>query len=154
MFKEAIHKKLHLIKKPHLKVYEGFGNSTHCTLMGHALTQSASPREIYKNGFFHNTLALLKTFMIKTMPDALIEVKWQGKIVETNAAADGFFIVDLPNEQPLEPGKYKVEVALKGNADQQLLNTAISHIIIPQTNQFAFISDIDDTFLISHSSLF
>lgn len=152
MFKKALDKKLKLIKKPHLKLYEGFGNSTHCTLMGHALTQSASPREIYKNGFFHNTLALLKTFMIKTMPDALIKVKWQGKTLETNAAADGFFIIDLPNEQqPLEPGDYTVEVELRSKTDLKLLDTAVSHIVIPEANQFAFISDIDDTFLISHS---
>lgn len=151
MFKKALNKKLHLIKKPHLKVYEGFGNNTHCTLMGHALTQSASPREIYKNGFFHNTLALLKTFMIKTMPDAWIQVKWQGKIWQTNTEADGFFIIDLPNDNPLEPGDYTVEVALISKNDQKLLDTATSHIVIPEANQFAFISDIDDTFLISHS---
>ncbi|MGN7783459.1 App1 family protein [Niabella sp. 22666] len=151
MFKEALNKKLHLIKKPHLKVYEGFGNTTHCTLMGHALTQSASPREIYKNGFFHNTLALLKTFMIKTMPDARIQVKWQGKIWETSTASDGFFSIDLPNEKPLEPGDYTVEVALVSKTDQKLLDTAVSHIVIPEINQFTFISDIDDTFLISHS---
>ncbi|MCH5683194.1 hypothetical protein LWM68_02200 [Niabella sp. W65] len=152
MFIKALDKKLKLIKKPHLKLYEGFGNATHCTLMGHALTQSASPREIYKNGFFHNTLALLKTFMIKTMPDALIKVKWQGKIMETNAAADGFFIINLPNEQPPEPGDYTVEVELRSKTDGKLLDTAVSHIVIPQANQFAFISDIDDTFLISHSA--
>ncbi len=151
MFKKALNKKLHLIKKPHLKVYEGFGNNTHCTLMGHALTQSASPREIYKNGFFHNTLALLKTFMIKTMPDAWIQVKWQGKIWETHTEADGFFVIDLPNDKPLEPGDYTVEVALISKNDQKLLDTATSHIVIPEANQFAFISDIDDTFLISHS---
>lgn len=151
MFKEVFNKKLHLIQKPHLKVYEGFGNATHCTLMGHALTQSASPREIYKDGFFHNTLALLKTFMVKTMPDAWIKVQWQGKIWETHAAADGFFIIDLPNEKPLEPGDYTVEVTLVSKNDQKLLDRAVSHIVIPEANQFAFISDIDDTFLISHS---
>lgn len=151
MFKEALYKKLHLIRKPHLKLYEGFGNNAHCTLMGHALAQSASPREIYKNGLFHNTLALLKTFMIKTMPDAWIKVKWQGKIWETHAAADGFFTIDLPNEKPLEPGHYPVEVTLISKTGQQLLDTAVSRIVIPEANQFAFISDIDDTFLISHS---
>ncbi|WP_114793033.1 phosphatase domain-containing protein [Niabella yanshanensis] len=151
MLKKSLNKKLHLIKKPHLKVYEGFGNGTHCTLMGHALTQSASPREIYRNGFFHNTLALLKTFMIKTMPDAWIQVNWQGKVSETHTEADGFFVIDLPNDKPLEPGDYTVDVALISKNDRKLLDTATSHIVIPEVNQFAFISDIDDTFLISHS---
>jgi len=151
VLKKLFNKKLSLIRKPHLKVYDGFGNNTHCTLMGHALNQSASPREIYKNGLFHNTLALLKTFMIKTMPDAWISVKWQGKTWETNTASDGFFAIDLPNEKPMVPGDYAVEVELRSKADGRLLDTAVAHIVIPETNQFAFISDIDDTFLISHS---
>lgn len=152
MFKEILYKKLKLNQTPHLKVYEGFGNGTHCTLMGHALIRSAPPRETFKNGLFHNTLALIKTFMIKTMPEARVVVKWQGKTFETSAEADGFFIINLPNEEALEPGYHEVEVELINKEGRQLLDTGTSHIVIPQANQLAFISDIDDTFLISHSA--
>lgn len=85
------------------------------------------------------------------MPDAWVTVKWHGKTWETHAAADGFFVIDLPNEKPLEPGDYTVEVNLISKTDQKVLDTAMSHIVIPEANQLAFISDIDDTFLISHS---
>lgn len=152
MFKSFLGQQLQLIQKPHLKVYEGFGNSNHCTVMGHALTQSASPREIYKNGLFHNTLALLKTFMIKTMPDALVKVKWQEQIIETHTASDGFFLLHLPNLQPLQAGHYTVELELRSKLDLKLLDRVNATIVIPEANQLAFISDIDDTFLISHSA--
>ncbi|MCH5596610.1 phosphatase domain-containing protein [Niabella ginsengisoli] len=86
------------------------------------------------------------------MPDALIEVIWQGKNYETRSQKDGFFSLDLPNDNALNSGIYEVEVTLKSGNGTQKLSSAIFQITIPAYNQYTFISDIDDTFLISHSA--
>ncbi|WP_346237860.1 App1 family protein [Niabella insulamsoli] len=151
MFKKLLIRKLKLINAPHLKVYKGFGNLDHCTILGHALLRSAPTREKFKNGVFSNTLSLLKTFMIKTMPDAPIEVEWQGKVYKTRSQHDGFFTLTLPNEPKLERGVYEAKITLK-TAARETLSAATGNIHIPSVNQYTFISDIDDTFLISHSA--
>jgi phosphatidate phosphatase APP1 len=53
----------------------------------------------------------------------------------------------------MPPGIYKVEVDyFLPDTQNDVVATGIGSIIIPHTNQYAFVSDIDDTFLISHSS--
>lgn len=151
-FKQKIINKLKLISAPHIKLYEGFGNHSHCNIMGHALQQSPRDRETYKDGMLHNSIHLLRLFMVKPLAGATIQVHWQGKDYETTSEHDGFFKFELPNDQKFSIGKHTVIAKLRGANTGEYFAEATAHITIPETNQFTFISDIDDTFLISHSA--
>lgn len=150
-FKIKLFERLGLIYLPHIKTYEGFGNQEHCSVMGHTLALSPKSRTKFNNSILRNTFSLLKLFMVKPLAGATVSIEWQGSTFTTKSEDDGFFIFDLPTNTPLEPKKYDVKVKLIGNDNNVVFETA-AHIIVPVRGQFTFISDIDDTFLISHSA--
>lgn len=143
----------HLHQGPSIKLYTGFGNKTSCVIYGHALFLSPLPRKTYRNFFVYNSIALLRLFMVRPMKHAKVKLIWENNVYETLTETDGFFSFEWQPSHPLKPGSCKVKVLLMAkNADNIVASAADGEIIIPLLQSFAFISDIDDTFLISHSS--
>ena len=145
-------KAFRLTDKVFVKLYIGYGNKTECFLYGHVLSLGPLPRKRYRNYFWINTLALLRLFMVKPVSGALLNLTWNDKTYTTNSEKDGFFKFEWKPGTELKPGNHEVEVLLIDPFNINLIASAKSKIIVPSYNQYAFISDIDDTFLISHSS--
>jgi len=143
---------LKLNSSPSLKLYNGFGNSTHCFIYGHALSISPIERKRFHNNFITNTLALLRLFMVKPMQGARVELEWEGQTYQTITEKDGFFKFEWEPASQLKPGLHKVEARLIHRSGRQSSSVASSEINVPASSRYAFISDIDDTFLISHSA--
>ncbi|MEO6406571.1 MAG: phosphatase domain-containing protein [Ferruginibacter sp.] len=141
---------LRLSNSPAIKLYRGYGNGKECHIFGHVLSFGPLPRKKYRNIFLINTLAVLRLFMVRPVANATVQLQWEGKLMHTLTEADGFFKFEWNPVTALDPGSYEIEAWYMING--QKMATAGTHLIIPFTNQFAFISDIDDTFLISHSS--
>ena len=142
-----------LRRGPSLKLYTGFGNESFCTVYGHALSLCPLPRKKYRRVFWVNSLALLRMFMVKPMKNATVKLLWEGGEWETVTQKDGFFKFEWKPSAALQPGSYPVKALLmKKNAAFKTIATAEAVIIVPSSTQFAFISDIDDTFLVSHST--
>lgn len=76
---------------------------------------------------------------------------WDGKIFYTHSEKDGFFRFDWEVEEMIAPGTYPVIVKWVDDAGR-IIASGEAHLKVPEQNRFTFISDIDDTFLISHSS--
>lgn len=143
---------LRLTDRPIVKLYNGYGNKTHCFLYGHVLSFGPLPRKNFRNNFLINALALLRLFMVKPRAGETLQFIWEGKIYETVSGDDGFFKFEWQPSQMLNAGFHNVEVSLVMGENSAVIASGKSLLIIPHYNQFAFISDIDDTFLISHSS--
>jgi len=143
---------LRLTDEPRVKLYNGYGNRTQCFVFGHVLSFGPVPRRRYRKNFLSNTLAVLRLFMVKPVSGALLQFTWEGNVQTTKSASDGFFRFEWKPVTPLEPGWHAVEVQWLHSKKGTVLSTGQSFISIPHFNQFAFISDIDDTFLVSHSS--
>ncbi len=138
---------------PYLKLYTGFGNETSCVIYGHALSLSPLPRKTYRKFFVYNSIALLRLFMVRPMKHAKVKLLWEDSIYETLTENDGFFRFEWKPSYPLKPGSCKVQAVLMAkDSDTIIATSAGGEIIIPSSTSFSFISDIDDTFLISHSS--
>jgi len=153
----GIYKKLlhvfRLNNDPVVKVYHGYGSATNVIVFGHVFDLSPLPRKRYRKNFWTNTFALLRSFMVSRVPHAKVRLRWNSILLESTAANDGFFRFECKCDTPMAPGIYKVNVDYLSPGDEgHVLATGEGSIIIPFTNQYAFISDIDDTFLISHSS--
>lgn len=133
-----------------IKLYHGYGHADQLVIYGHALRLSPLPRKKYRQTILANSLALLRLFMVKPFAEAKLRTSWQGNQMETVADKDGFFKFEWKDKPPLEQGWHDLEVEmLKGD---KVLSKARGHIYIPYSTQYGFISDIDDTFLISHSA--
>jgi len=149
-FLQQLAKLVRLHYGPALRLYKGFGNATECTIYGHALSLSPIPRKRYRNFILFNTAALLRLFMVKPVKKACIELRYGNEKYTTYTEDDGFFHFQWKPSAPLLPGIYSISAAWMEN--NQVIATAEADFIIPSSTDYAFISDIDDTFLISHSS--
>ena len=156
-FFERVYKKLlHLFRlsnDPIVKVYHGYGSATNVVVFGHVFDLSPLSRKRYRKNFWTNTFALLRSFMVSRVPNARVRLRWNDVVLETVTAKDGFFRFEWNPVTPVSPGIYKAQVDyLLPGVENLVIASGEGTIIIPYVNQYAFISDIDDTFLISHSS--
>ena len=133
-----------------IKVYHGYGHSENLTIYGHVFRFSPLPRRKYRKSFIRNTLALLRLFMVKPYGGLQLTMEWESETFQTTTDTDGFFKFDWKDKPPLPQGWHEVEVkAWKGDRS---ITSAKGSVYVPFNTQYGFISDIDDTFLISHSS--
>ncbi|RYG34180.1 MAG: DUF2183 domain-containing protein, partial [Chitinophagaceae bacterium] len=141
---------LRLTARPHIRLYNGYGNNDHCVIFGHLLSFGPIPRKHFRKNFFTNTFALLRLFMVRPMKNETVVMEWEGKSYSTVTAADGFFRFKWKLSKPLKSGWHPVMASWKNRKGDLISGKA--EVSIPHNNQYCFISDIDDTFLISHSS--
>ncbi len=145
---------LRLTDQPVVKIYRGFGNDERLTVCGHVFRRSALPRQKYRDIDLVNLLAVLRLFLVKPYPDATVRVLFGQQIVQIQADADGFFQLNLPLTHPLLPGWHSVQAQLISQTitPEVVLAEGEGQVLIPHPTRFICISDIDDTFLVSHSA--
>ncbi len=139
-----------LTAQPTVKVYHGYGHNNCLTVFGHVFGLSPFPRRQYRQSFVRNTLALLRLFLIKPLGGVEVQLEWKGKTHRATTDADGFFRFEWADDAPYQRGWKPVAVtAFRHGA---FLAKAVGRLFIPEHLQYLFISDIDDTFLVSHSA--
>jgi phosphatidate phosphatase APP1 len=141
-----------LNRTPVVKIYNGYGNDNKIIIFGHVFKVSPLPRKTYRSNWITNMFAVLRLFMVKVFPDTTVSLEWQSKIYQTHTEKDGFFIFEISLENIVAPGWYNVMVRL---TDPKYLIRNIQgngSFYIPFESQHGFISDIDDTFLVSYSA--
>ncbi len=134
-----------------IKVYHGYGHANQLAIYGHVFQLSPLPRTRYGKSIINNTLALLRLFMVKPLPKAALQMQWEGQMLTTQSDEDGFFKFEWKDQPPLEQGWHEVVVQMI-NTGHEVVKEGKGSIYIPYPTQYGFISDIDDTFLISHSA--
>lgn len=151
--REKLKKKMlfwfHLTNEPVIKIYYGYGNENKIIVFGHALKLSPLARKNYRKNIFTNSYGLLRLFMVKVLPNAKLQLRWEDITCETKSAKDGFFRFEIITQTPVAPGWHTVKVSF---AEAAKAVETTGEFFVPYTYQYAFISDIDDTFLVSHSS--
>ncbi len=143
---------LHLTNDPVVKVYNGYGSAEKLVIFGHALRLSPLPRKKYRKNVFRNSYGLLRMFMVRPLAKARLKILWENSTFETHTEDDGFFRFEWKPDHPLSPGWYSVTVSIIHPSKRSRYSEACGDIFVPYPYKNTFISDIDDTFLISHSS--
>ena len=149
-FKKKLLLLFRLTNAPVIKVYNGYGNREVLVIFGHTLKLSSMPRKTYRKNFVTNFFSMLRSFMVKPYPNAIIKLQWDQEYYEAKSGDDGFFRFEWKPEKIIKPGKYAVKLNLWNEG--AVVAEATGDVYIPDENKYAIISDIDDTFLISHSS--
>ena len=138
--------------RPVIKVYHGFGNAEKIIVLGHVLKLSPLPRRTYRKNWVTNLFSVLRLFMVIPFSNAKISIEWNGVIYYTQTEKDGFFRLEIfPDVAPVQGWQSVLVKLLEGKYASRRIR-GIGKIYIPFNSQLAFISDIDDTFLISHSA--
>jgi phosphatidate phosphatase APP1 len=140
---------LRINSRPLVKVYHGYGDNDRVLVMGHVLLKSPDAYKHYRRGFFHNSLSLLRLFMVKPAASGIrVIIRLGGEVQEAVTSDEGFFAVDWDSQQDMTPGWHGVTAELADNP--RIIGKG--KVFVPPPDGRAFVSDIDDTFLISHSA--
>ncbi|MCP9200072.1 App1 family protein [Gramella sp. GC03-9] len=134
-----------------LKLYRGYVNNEELVVFGH-LFESWAPDKysVDKKGVKH-AYSILHKFRIKPLQNYEVRLKFREMEVTTKTMDDGYFRFSVPFEEELEPGWHEYEVSCR-MFDFGIIEKG--ELLKPYESKLAIISDIDDTFLISHSNSF
>lgn len=141
---------LSLTNEVTIKLYHGYGHTERLVIYGHVFKLSPKPRKKFRKSFLRNTWALLRLFIVKPFPLVDLEIQWENQTLYTKADKDGFFKCEWKDKAPLRQGWQEVTARAKWKGE--VIAETTGHLYIPYPTQYGFISDIDDTFLISHSA--
>src|SRR6187431_1644094 len=152
-FKDSILAWLRITHLPFVKVYPGYGDQDEILVYGHVLSMGPMPRKKYRDNLLINMFSFLRLFMVRPKVNALVRLEWNGEIHETRTAEDGFFKLEWKPVSTVTAGWDSVRVSyISDDGGNSVVAYSEGSIFIPHASRYSFISDIDDTFLISHSS--
>jgi phosphatidate phosphatase APP1 len=138
-------------KSVSVKVYHGYGHAHNLVVYGHVFKRKAKIRQVYSNNLFVNIIHLLRLFILK--PYAFVEVRLQffDQTIYNKTEVDGFFKFEWKAQHDVPAGWHEVKVEA---IDQHgsVLNIGEGRVYVPHITQYAFISDVDDTVMVSHSA--
>jgi len=138
-------------KSVSVKVYRGYGHTHNLVVYGHVFKHKAKTTQVYSNNLFVNIVHLLKLFILKPYPFVQLRLCFANQIIYNKAEADGFFKFEFEALLDVAAGWHAVRVEATGE-DGAVLGVGEGEIYVPHITQYAFISDVDDTVMISHSA--
>lgn len=134
-----------------LKLYRGYVNDEALNVSGHVFQSWAPDKYSLDNRGIRHAVSIIHMFRIKPSPNMEVTLKFRNLEVATKTLEDGFFRFTVPFDEYLESGWHPYEVSCK-LFDFGIVNTG--ELLKPFNSKLGIISDIDDTFLISHSRSF
>ena len=134
--------------KPILKLYRGYANEQELIVMGHVFKPTTQEDYDFQKKKFRNAKSVIRMFRIKTQKNADVYLERNGAKIHTKTLDDGYFKFCIPITDVLGYGwvDYKVSIFHEGKEI-----TEKGSYVRPHVGNLGFISDIDDTFLVSHT---
>lgn len=134
--------------KPIIKLYRGYANEEELIVMGHVFRPNTKEEYNFQKKKFKNARSIIRMFQAKTMANADVFLERKGTIIHTKTLQDGYFKFCIPIDENLGHGwlDYNVHMNHEGNKIE-----AKATYVRPFKGNLGFISDIDDTFLVSHT---
>ncbi len=133
-----------------VKVYHGYGHQDNLIVYGHVLA-GKPPRAVVDNNLISNVIHLIKIFSVKPIAGVSVRLQWDNQYYYSKTAQDGFFKFEWKSNSKISAGWHAIFIDLVGSHDK-VLTTGEGKIFVPEATQYGFISDIDDTVLVSHSA--
>lgn len=138
-------------KSVSIKVYHGYGHTQNLVVYGHVFKRKAKTKQIYSNNLFVNIIHLLKLFILKPYPSVRVRLQFFDQTIYNETENDGFFKFEWKANQDIEAGWHYVKVEALAD-DDSVLSSSEGKVYVPHITQYAFVSDVDDTVMISHSA--
>lgn len=137
--------------KPILKLYRGYANEQELIVMGHVFKPTLAFNYDFQKNNFKNATSIVNMFRVKTIANADVYLEYNNLRIHTKTLDDGYFKFCIPIDSQFHYGwiDYEVNIIYKNE-------TIVSggSYIHPHKGNLGIISDIDDTFLVSHTRNF
>lgn len=134
-----------------VKVYHGYGHTNNLVVYGHVFRYKASTKQGFSDNFLVNIVHLFKLFVLKPYPFVNVRLTFNQQQVYQKTEYDGFFRFEWRSFEDVKAGWHGVLVEAI-DAQGRIIAKGQGKIFVPHITQYAFISDIDDTIMISHSA--
>lgn len=134
-----------------LKLYRGYANGNQLVVFGHVFESWAPDKYRSDRKGLRHAFSIIHMFRIKPLKNIAITLKFKNLEVTTKTLDDGYFRFDIPFFETLESGWHTYTVSYDVNTIGVIQQ---GELLKPFESKLGIISDIDDTFLISHSNNF
>lgn len=134
--------------KPVLKLYRGYANEQELIVMGHVFKPTTREDYDFQKRKFQNARSVIRMFRIKTQKNADVYLELHDAKIHTKTLDDGYFKFCIPLTKEIGYGWIDYYVSINHNNEEIRMKGSF---IRPYEGNLGFISDIDDTFLISHT---
>lgn len=134
-----------------LKLYRGYVNKEELIVFGHVFQSWAPDHYRMDRKGIRHAVSIIHMFRIKPLKNISVTLKFKNITVTTKTLDDGYFRFSIPYTEKLDSGWHQFEVICK------LYDFGIvqcSELLKPFESKVGVITDIDDTFLVSHSGNF
>lgn len=134
--------------KPILKLYRGYANEQELIVFGHVFKPNTANSYEFEKKKLKNARSIIKMFMVKTKSNYDVYLEYNGGKIHTKTLDDGYFKFCIPLKEEMGYGWSNYHVSIIHDGEEI---TEKGTFIKPFEGNLGFISDIDDTFLVSHT---
>lgn len=134
--------------KPILKLYRGYANEQELIVMGHVFKPTKTEDYDFQKEKFDHATSVISMFRIKTAANADVYLEHNDIKIHTKTLNDGYFKFCVPLDQDVSYGWIDYQVSIIHGSETIVTQESY---IRPHKGDIGIISDIDDTFLISHT---
>ena len=134
-----------------VKIYHGYGHTHNLIVFGHVFSGKPFLRKKYSKNVLFNIYHIIRLFFITPLPTVKVRLLWNDQSFSGTTRTDGFFKFEWQSDKEVPAGWHPVTVELI-NEKEEICSSGEGKIFVPHLTQYGFISDIDDTVLVSHSS--
>lgn len=134
-----------------IKVFNGYGHQHNLVVYGQVKEGPRKRERVYTYNILRNIFSILKLYFIKPIAYVRVRVQWNDQSIFATTDSDGFFKLEWTSTESIPAGWNEVRVFL---IDREGNDSVFGDgkIFVPHITQYGFISDVDDTVLVSHSS--
>ena len=134
-----------------LKLYRGYVNDRKLVVSGHLLRSWAPDNYKLDHRGLRHAFSVFHMFRVKPLVGATVKLNFKGLKATTKTGADGYFRFSVPYDAALPSGWHTFSVTYNPGGIGIIKK---AELLKPFQGKLGIISDIDDTFLISHSNSF
>lgn len=134
-----------------VKVFNGYGHQQNLVVYGHVSYGKKKKEKAYTFSVLRNMFSIAKLYFIRPVPAARVRMQWNEQSIFATADDEGFFQLEWTSVESTPAGWKSVKVYLLDRSGNDTV-FGEGNVFIPHITQYAFISDIDDTVLVSHSA--
>ncbi|TCD12727.1 DUF2183 domain-containing protein [Pedobacter frigidisoli] len=138
-------------KSVSIKIYHGYGHKHNLVVYGHVFKRRAKTKQVYSNNIFVNIIHLFKLFILNPYPFVTVRLHFFDQTIYNKSEQDGFFKFEWEANTDVSAGWHNVKVEALDDTNE-VLSSSEGKVYVPHITQYAFISDVDDTVMISHSA--
>ncbi|KQC32089.1 hypothetical protein AAU57_01180 [Nonlabens sp. YIK11] len=130
-----------------LKVYRGFVNEKRLYTSGHVFKKTDPSSFNLEHSWLRYAYYMWRTFSIKTLSGISVTLEFNGITQTVETDENGFYFFNLEHQLDIDAGWHEVSVTVNMGSKKMVSKGSL----LKAAPGYGIISDIDDTFLVSHS---